>query len=258
VELDIDLAAAERTDAARQLIETAQSDGIVSLGTLGGMDLCILGGPKQPVFPQALTKAWLGLGAHARKKLIADRTADMVGRGLLTRTSDAGHAYALNPGLGIALAARCRPAFIVTAGIGPHLRPLCLFALGDQSDPVRGLVAEAPTALPDADRKYPKHKKLGPLGWLYSYALLTPGTAAFMLAQWVIAVPPDSPSGPGQPPYVVTLFRPGAGAAAAAELSVVGDGTTARVTGPGVDGQFDQDALRTVMLDLLAQGTPPS
>jgi hypothetical protein len=183
VELDIDLAAAERTVAARKLIETARSDGIVSLGVLGGMDLCILGGPKHPVFWEAVTKAWLNLGDHARKKLIEDRTADMVDRGLLIKNSPAGHAYALSPNLGVVLAARCRPAFVVTASAGPHLRPLCLFALGDRAEPMRGLVVEAPISLPDTDRKYPNYKKLGPLGWLYSYALLTPDAAAFMLAE---------------------------------------------------------------------------
>lgn len=211
MELDIDLAAAERTEAARQLIETAQSDGIVSLGVLGGMDLCILGGPKHPVFPETVAKAWLNLGDRARKKLIEDRTADMVNRGLLTKNPPAGHAYALSPHLGVALAARCRPAFIVTASAGPHLRPLRLFALGDQAEPMRGLVLEAPISLPDTDRKHPNNKKLGPLGWLYSYALLTPSAAAFMLAEWVSNIPPDSPRGPSQPPYVVTLFRPGGG-----------------------------------------------
>jgi hypothetical protein len=256
VELDIDLAAAERTEAARQLIETVQSDGIVSLGVLGGMDLCILGGPKHPVFPEAVTQAWLKLSDHARKKLIDDRTTDMVDRGLLTRSSHAGYAYALSPNLGVALAARCRPAFIVTASAGPHLRPLCLFALGDQAERVRGLVVEAPISLPDTDRKYPNYKKLGPLGWLYNYALLTPDAAAFMLAEWVSSVPPDSPRGPRQPPYVVTLFRPGGGLKPAAELSVLGNGTTARVAGAGVSGEFDKETLRTVLLDLFGTGTP--
>jgi hypothetical protein len=251
MELDIDLAAAERTEAARQLIETAQSDGLVSLGVLGGMDLCILGGPKHPVFPEAVAKAWLNLGDHARKKLIEERTADMVNRGLLTKNPPDGHAYSLSPDLGIALAARCRPAFIVTASAGQHLRPLCLFALGDQAEPMRGLVLEAPISLPDNDRKHPNHKKLGPLGWLYSYTLLTPGAAALMLAESVSSVPPGTPSSPRQPPYVVILFRPGGGLTPAAELSVLGNGTTARVTGAGISGELDKETLRTVLLDLL-------
>jgi hypothetical protein len=256
MELDVDLAAAERTEAARQLIETAQSDGIVSLGVLGGMDLCILGGPKHPMFPEAVAKAWLNLGDRARKKLIEERTADMVNRGLLTKNSPAGHAYTLSPDLGIALAARWRPAFIVTASAGPHLRPLCLFTLGDQAEPMRGLVLEAPIPLPDNDRKYSNYKKLGPLGWLYSYTLLTPSAAALMLAESVRSVPPGAPSGPRQPPYVVTLFRPGGGLTPAAELSVLGNGTTAQVTGAGICGELDKETLRTVLLNLFGQGTP--
>jgi hypothetical protein len=250
VELDIDLSAAERTEAVRQLIEAVQSDEIISLGALGWIDLCILGGPTQPVFSEAVTKAWLKLGDHARKKLIEDRTSDMVDRGLLIKDSPAGHSYALSPDLGVALAARCRPAFVVTASAGPHLRPLCLFALGDQADPMRGLVIEAPISLPDTDRKYPNYKKLGPLGWLYSYALLTPDAAARMLAEWVSSVPPGSPPSPRQPPYVVTLFRPGDGLTPSAELTVRGDGSTAQVTGAALSGEFDRDALRAVLLGL--------
>ena len=255
MELDIDLAAAERTEATRRLIATAQSDGMIPLGVLGGMDLCILGGPKHPMFPEAVTNAWLNLGNHARKKLIEDRTADMVDRGILTKDSPTGHAYALNPDLGVALAARCRPAFIVTAGVGPHLRPLCFFALGDQAEPMQGLVVEVPISLADTDRKYPNYKKFGPLGWLYSYALLMPNEAAFMLAEWVSKVPPDSPRSLEQPPYVVTLFRPGDGLTPTAELSVLGNGTTARVTGAGMSGELDKETLRTVLLDLFGQGT---
>jgi MYXO-CTERM domain-containing protein len=108
VELDIDLAAAERTEEARRLIDTAQSDGIVSLGALGGMDLCILGGPMHSVFPDAAAKAWLGLGDRARQKLIDERTADMARRGMLTPPPPGGYGYALAPALGLALAARCR------------------------------------------------------------------------------------------------------------------------------------------------------
>jgi hypothetical protein len=84
MELDIDLVAAERTGEARRLIDTARSDGVVSLGALGRMDLCILGGPMHSVFPDAVARAWLGLGDHARQKLINERTADMAKRGMLT------------------------------------------------------------------------------------------------------------------------------------------------------------------------------
>lgn len=52
------------------------------------------------------------------------------------------------------------------------MRPLCFFALGDQTEPVRGLVIEVPAPAAD-NRKFPQQKKLGPLGWLYSYARVT-------------------------------------------------------------------------------------
>ena len=161
-------------------------------------------------------------------------------------------------GSGLALAARCRPAFIVTASAGSQLRQLSLFALADQAGPQRGLVVESPIFLPDSDRKSPHVKKLGPLGWLYSYALLTPAAAALMLAEWVSSVPPGSPRGAQQPPYVVTLFRSRDGLTPTAELSVLGDGTTARVTGAGLSRELDKDTLRTALLGLLSQGNQPT
>ena len=42
-------------------------------------------------------------------------------------------------------------------------------------------------------------------------------------------------------------------AGAVAELAVLGNGTTARVTGQGIDGEFDMIALRAIMLDLLGR-----
>jgi hypothetical protein len=255
MELDIDLAAAERTEEARRLIDTALSDGIVSLGALGGMDLCILGGPMHPVFPQAVAQAWLALGNRARQKLIDDRTAGMAKTGMLTPPPSGGHGYALAPDVGLVLAARCRPAFVVTASTGPHMRPMCFFALSDQDEPVRGLVIEVPSPPPDR-RKFPQHKKLGPLGWIYSYALVTPDKAAYMLAEHVSSPPSGAPAGPGQPPYVVTRYRAGDGLRPAAELSVVGDGTIVRVTGGSTDGEYDKAALQQILLGLFSYGTP--
>jgi hypothetical protein len=244
----------EQAEAARQFLETAQTDGIVTLGVLGGMDLCFLGGPRHPLFPEEVTKAWLDLSDHARGKLIEERAADLVKRGLLLKNPGNARPYALSPALGVTLAARDRPAFIVTASAGPDLRPLCLYALGDEAGPVPGLVVEAPISLPGPDRDYPNFRNLGPLRWLYSYALLTPDAAALMLAKWVGNAPPDSPRDLQPPPYIVTLLRPAAGPGPAAELSVLGDGATARVTGAGVSGEFDKEALQAVLLDLFATG----
>jgi hypothetical protein len=218
------------------------------------MDLCILGGATHPVFPEEVARAWLSLGDSAREKLIADRTSSMVDDGLLVKDTSDGHDYVLSPELGITIAARCRPAFVVTAGAGRNLRPFTFFALSDQVEPMHGLVAEVPAPPPSAVRKHIL-KRLGPLGWVYTYALVNPDKAAYMLAEWVCKVPPDSASGSQQQPYVVSLFRAGDGITPAVELPVAGDGTTARVTGAGVDGEFDKEGLKGLMLRMFAQGT---
>ena len=74
------------------------------------------------VFPEAVAKAWLGLGDRARQKLIDERTADMAKRGMLT-PPPGGYGYALAPAVGLALAAGCRPALVVTASAAPRMRP---------------------------------------------------------------------------------------------------------------------------------------
>jgi hypothetical protein len=56
----------------------------------------------------------------------------------------------------------------------------------------------------------------------------------------------------------VTLLRPGTGPHPTAELSILGNGTTAHVKGPGINGQFDEAALKAITLQLIEQGTPPA
>jgi hypothetical protein len=64
-----------------------------------------------------------------------------------------------------------------------------------------------------------------------------------------VSSPPSGvPVGPGQPPYAVTLYRAGDGLQPAAELSVLGDATTARVTGASVDGEYDKASLQEILL----------
>ena len=106
------------------------------------------------------------------------------------------------------LAARCRPAFVVLAkGDRDDLRPLSLFALGDQADPTQAIVAELPTALPpDRAAHYPDTRKLGPLGWIYRYVLVSMTNAADLLARWTITPPPQ----PGEHAraVLVSAYRP--------------------------------------------------
>ena len=125
---------------------------------------------------------------------------------------------------------------------------------------MRAIVAEVPTALPpDRDADYPDTRKLGPLGWIYRYVLVSsdqrgrppgpmddhPACAAGRCD--ARAVPGIGlPSGPLSDP---TDYH----------LSVRGDGTRAVVDGPGngsaQSAQHDLEGLRAIMLDLLARAS---
>src|SRR5579859_5455414 len=109
---DTTIAAAGRTEAARNLIEAAQADA-VDLVTLSALELCTLGGPKHPLFEEAVTRAWGQMGDRRRAKVVEWVTEGMVERGLLLEDSpqtgfwQPGRDYSLKPELGLMLAARC-------------------------------------------------------------------------------------------------------------------------------------------------------
>ena len=152
--LDSAIAAAERTATARHLIAQAQVE-VVDLVIVSALDLCVLDGPRQPVIEERVAQAWQRMTGRQRGEVTEQVTADLVRRGLLIedspeyRARQPGDSYSLKPELGLTLAARCRPVFIVVAkGERRDLRPLCLFALGDQADPVQAIVAELPAGLP--------------------------------------------------------------------------------------------------------------
>ena len=171
--------------------------------TVSALELCVLGGPRHPLFEEPVAQAWLQLGDRRREKVMEWVTEGMVERGLLHRGRPGparrtrAPTYSLNPALGIALAARCRPAFIIiTETRSRHLRAPRFFALGDQDDPVRGVVVEEPAALPaDMAGDFPNVKKLGPLGRFYRYVLLSQEKAAEVLAELAISPPGNSGAG---------------------------------------------------------------
>jgi hypothetical protein len=262
---DSAVAAAERTEAARQLIGQVQDTGIVELVTVSALELCVLGGPKHPLFEEPVARAWEQLGNRRRKNTIEWVTEGMVERGLLIENNPAsspgngGGTYSLKPELGIALAARCRPAFIVvTQTAASNLRTPRFFALGDQNEPVRGIVAEEPVALPaEVAGDFPHVRKLGPLGRFYCYALFSRGKTAAALAAWAIDPPPQRPDVNPSAPRVVSLYRRSDGHdPAGIRLPVWGDGTKAHLERPGGGDQgvaeYDLEGLRAVMLDLIS------
>jgi hypothetical protein len=262
---DPSIAAAKRTETARHLIAQAQAD-VVDLVILSALELCVLDGPRQPVFEQRVARAWTQVTERRRRKITEEVTAGLVRRGLLIdgapqhRTVQAVSSYPFKPELGLTLAARCRPAFVVLAkGERSDLRPLSFFALGDQADPVRSIVAEVPTGLPpDRAAGYPDTRKLGPLGWIYRYVLVSPTNAADLLARWTMA----SPAQPGEAEpvrYLVSAYCPDREHPVGYHLRVQGDGIGAVVDGPGIGSaqsvRYDLEGLRGIMLDLLARAS---
>jgi hypothetical protein len=260
---DAAAAAAERTEAASRLIEQARHSDFVELVTVSALELCVLGGPKHPLFEEPVAHAWLQMRSLRRKKLIRWVTEGMVERGLLIE-GDAGFspvskgaAYSLKPALGIALAARCRPAFIITVTSDPRRRAPRFFALGDQDHPLRGVVVEEPAVLPaDIAGDYPHVKKFGPLGRMYRHVLVSPEKAAEALAEIAISPPPQPPAAGQAPGRTVSVYRQYDGRNPIGyQLTIHGDGTRAHLVRPGHDGtgtaEYDFDGLTAVMLTLI-------
>jgi len=253
-------AAAQRTEAARQLIARARDGELVDLAVLSAMDLCVLGGAGPPLLDEAVARAWNRLGGCLRDTTAEAVTETLLDRGLLTdeglRTSARPRSgcYAPGPELGLVLAARRHPRFVVRAEAeGQDLRGLRLFALGDQAGPADGLVAEVPAGLPpDRAGDFRVVRKPGPLGWVYRYVLLSPEQAAEVLARWTIS-PLARPGRRRAGGYLVSVGLPGGEEPVGIRVRVRGDGARAQVNGPGPHDEADHDlaGLRAFMLGLM-------
>jgi hypothetical protein len=249
-----------RTDSVRKLIEVVRADGEVPLPPLAAMDLCTLGGPRHAVFPQRLADVWLQLNPADRDDFIERATARLVRHGLLI--PDPGQpepkAYALDPRLGIVLAARCRPAFAVVAqAVDTVLPTLSLFALGDQTDPVQAIVSEVLTSIPEPGGKRRAADAARLLASVYAHHLLAVNRAAAVLADW--AITPDSAPQhqESEPPRVLTRYQPiDDRQRIGLRIGIWGDGTAAKVTGLDADDRTgrvcDREELETLMTRLLS------
>ena len=94
---------------------------------------------------------------------------------------------------------------------------------------------------------------LDPLSWQFNHLLVTPDFAAQYLAEAAVSKAPEN-AFRKKTARTISLYRPGAGPPPAAELTVLGDGTMARVKGPDISGVFDEAALKTIALELFRKG----
>ena len=256
--------AAERSEEAQSMFDRAAAGEHVDLVALSGMMLCVLGAPKHVVCDDKLAEAWAIYGKRRRVKANELITGQMQAGGLLLEPAPGtGGDYGMAPGLALAMAGRCRPAYLVLTGIaGRQVRSPRFFALGDEEVPVRGIVMENPAAVPDgvADPGY--LKTLGPLGWLYTYTLLSPANAAGVLADWLVR--PAMPGGgdAGVPYRTASLYRHHPDPAAlGGRIVCEGNGETAKLFLPtgsgevGVAAEVGLEELRRNVAGLLDMGT---
>jgi hypothetical protein len=247
IELDIENAVC--TPKAKAVFASLEAEGDVTLPPLAGGDLCMLGGLRWPFFWEPLAARWRSLPQAVRNEYMEARAGRMTEQGHLVELVSGGSCrpaarYGVGPEISILLAACSRPAYVVTTHFSSRAAPLSLFALGGDVGPVRGIVMAylVRTGRPR------------PVADIFAHVLATEVRSAELLAEWVIRAAPKPSRFRGQPPRLVSLFHPGSGGVPMVELSVLGNGTTAQVAGPGVAGELDMAALRTVLLDLFGEG----
>ncbi|SEN24296.1 hypothetical protein [Actinacidiphila rubida] len=275
--MDVDRAveAAASAEGARRLLDRAREEGRVELKPLYGLELCTLGGHRHALGDESIGTAWSRFPRRSRSRAAEFATEGLVSRGLLTEQPPAlpgtvelsGRTYALDPRLALPLWARGRPHYaVVTEVEGRALRTPRLFAPATPGDAARPLVVEIPEPLPaeHAD-DFPHARKLGPLGWLYRYLLVTPQVAATLLADLSMRPPPPpDPSSGGSaaplPARVLSVFHhpDGKRPSATARVRVTSDGVSAHLLrgSPRDDAAlpaYDKPALEAVIADLLAR-----
>ncbi len=158
--------------------------------------------------------------------------------------------YAFSPELGVVMAARTRPALAVTCELEkvPGRYPR-LYALGDEQEPVRAVIQEAPEGTPPGD--FPHLHTAGSLAWFYRYDLISKPSAADFLARWALLRSQRHPCSP----RLITLLRRDHDSLLTVRTIAVrtDDGKTARIGPAGTGGdQYEQADLTSIMSGLLS------
>lgn len=247
---------------AVRLFERAATGESVELAVLSGLERCALGQPAFALLERPVRLAWDGFGESRRSKATEMSLAGLRKRGLIKEAaSENGSAPAWNvsPELAIVQAAQRKPAYLVVTEVeGKKVRSLRFFAVGDQEQPVCGLVVEEPVGLPSTG-SYQHVESLGALGWMTRYRLVSERQAVRTLTDMALTPRRDRA---GTYPYGIRRFqRPDGGAVTEAAISVVGAGSAARVRLGAPAQPSDEvlalkaDALHDLLGRLLATGS---
>jgi hypothetical protein len=246
-----------RAEAVRTLIRRSGSED-VPLAALAGADLCMLGGPRHAVFPEATAKAWLQFDERERGEYIRSATDRLVRKGLLIEKPGQAE-YAMSPELGVILASRCRPAYaVVVESDGLSVPVLSMFALGDEREPVRAVAVESLAHIAGD----PAKRGVRPLTCGYAYVLVSPQRAGQLLADMVIRPVDKLHRWSKEPGRVVTRFTPvDARGRIGQRLKVRGNGTAARVAGwdsgnPDAARDYARPELEAAMAGFLEGAMP--
>lgn len=252
-----------RVLVAQPLLDRVAVDGQVELLPLSVLHLFALGAVSRVGFDAEAARIWFSRSQEERDDETQSVLSGFAARGMLHQSGDSsqeptGQHYRLSPPLGLIVAARARPSFIVACEVEkhPHLREPVCYGVSGQANSVQTVVIEWPVRPPEGHEI--GLSRLGPFGRLNRYVLATVDCAAEILAEWAM-LPTTKPRIGKQPVRAISMSRHDAGGdAMRARIAVRSDGTHARLvacseTGADVPAECDRQDLAyaiRVMLSL--------
>lgn len=252
-------------EEVRRLLDAAERDGVVRLPELMAVDLCVLGAALQSVFDEPVWRSWLALLDSTRDKFVLDVLNGLAHRRLLGPPSDEGvSALRVRAPLGLIMAARSRPAFVVVCSVGEVQRGAPrMYGIAEDDRGLRAVLAEQVSSerigLGTGHRErldgVEDRARPGDLNQIYKYALMSPGQAVHVLASWLR---PESNRGvPGATaPRRLDLYRHRKDQPLTREQVTVSGDHIHHVAPDGVPHDLHQD-LPALLTGLLIEGTQP-
>lgn len=248
----IDLAEVGNTAETRALLDRLDDSEVISLGVLSGADLCVLGATGHPVCWEPLRSAWGRLDEKEREQLSESSALGMLRRDLV-REQPAGRgaealfvpgSYKLGAELGVLLSARRSPGLIIATHHESRIPAITYF----QPREARAIVEEIPERADGGSPGTPR----SPLGVIFSYRLLTPGSAAGELARWAMKPIPVLPYQPQAPRLICFFGRTEGDSPVSYQLAIHADGEKAHVDGPGISADLGSDELSALLAGVIS------